>query len=177
MPSGVFYAEGRRVKIDQIDLKLSEPEEWRICRSCNYAVRGIQPEAHTKACPRCNDSMWSDQGRLRRMLRLRQVMASTSDRKSRFGDDREDRSTSFFQRHLLVDFNPEFREKTFLIKDKEFPFGIEYICRTSFREVNLGESLSIGETVELAGQRFTTQGFRVCKSCGKVMRGVELRII
>ncbi|MBW4523225.1 MAG: DEAD/DEAH box helicase [Scytolyngbya sp. HA4215-MV1] len=171
VPSGVFYAEGRRVKIDQIDLKLSEPEEWRICRSCNYAVRGIQPEAHTKVCPRCNDSMWSDQGRLRRMLRLRQVMASTSDRKSRFGDDREDRSTSFFQRHLLVDFKPEFREKTFLIKDKEFPFGIEYICRTSFREVNLGESLSIGETVELAGQRFTTQGFRVCKSCGKVMRG------
>ncbi|MBI4783026.1 MAG: DEAD/DEAH box helicase [Oscillatoriophycideae cyanobacterium NC_groundwater_1537_Pr4_S-0.65um_50_18] len=171
VPSGVFYAEGRRVKIDQIDLKLSEPEEWRLCRSCNYTVRSIQPEAHTKACPRCNDSMWSDQGRLRRMLKLRQVMASTSDRKSRFGDDREDRSTSFFQRHLLVDFQPEFREKTFLIKDKEFPFGIEYIARTSFREVNLGESLSIGETVELAGHRFTTQGFRICRSCGKVMRG------
>jgi len=171
VPSGVFYAEGRRVKIDQIDLKLSEPEEWRICRSCNYAVRSIQPEAHTKACPRCSDSMWSDQGQLRRMLRLRQVMASTSDRKSRFGDDREDRNTSFFQRHLLVDFQPEFREKTFLIKDKEFPFGIEYIARTSFREVNLGESSSTDETVQLAGQRFTTQGFRVCKSCGKVMRG------
>jgi len=171
VPSGVFYAEGRRVKIDQIDLKLSEPEEWRICRSCNYAVRGIQPEAQTKACPRCGDTMWSDRGRLRRMLRLRQVMASTSDRQSRFGDDSEDRSTAFFQRHLLVDFAPEYREKTFLVKDKDFPFGIEYICRTSFREVNLGESLSIGETVELAGRRFTTQGFRVCRSCGKVMHG------
>ena len=171
VPSGVFYAEGRRVKIDQIDLKLSEPKEWRLCRSCNYSVLADLPEAHTKACPRCGDSMWSDQGRLRRMLKLRQVMASTSDRKSRFGDDREDRSTSFFERHLLVDFQPEFREKTFLIKDKEFPFGIEYIARTSFREINLGESLSIGETVELAGQRSTTQGFRVCRSCGKVMRG------
>ncbi len=171
VPSGVFYAEGRRVKIDQIDLKLSEPEEWRICRSCNYAVRAIQPQAHAKVCERCGDAMWSDRGQLRRMLRLRQVMASTSDRKSRFGDDREDRSTAFFQRHLLVDFTPEYREKTFLVKDKEFPFGIEYICRTSFREINLGESLSIGETVELAGQRFTTQGFRICRSCGKVMHG------
>lgn len=171
VPSGVFYAEGRRVRIDQIDLKLSEPEEWRLCRSCNYTVRGIHPEAQMRTCPRCGDTMWSDQGRLRRMLRLRQVMASTSDRKSRFGDDREDRNTSFFQRHLLVDFQPEFREKTFLIKDKAFPFGMEYIARTSFREVNLGESLSIGETVELAGQKFTTQGFRVCRSCGKVMRG------
>ena len=175
VPSGVFYAEGRKVKIDQIDLKLSEPEDWRICRSCNYAVQAIQPETSAKTCPRCSDAMWSDQGQLRRMLRLRQVMATTSDQKSRFGDDSEDRNSAFFQRHLLVDFNPDYREKTFLIKakDKEqaFPFGFEYISQTTFREINLGESLANGESVSLAGQRFTTQGFKVCRSCGKVMRG------
>ncbi len=173
VPSGVFYAEGRRVTIDQIDLKLSEPEDWRMCRSCSYTVRTTQPEANAPSCPRCGDSMWRDQGRVRRMLRLRQVMASTSDKGSRFGDDREDRNTGFFQRHLLVDFEAKDREKTFLIQDKEFPFGIEYISRTNFREVNLGESLSTGESVELSGQRFTTRGFRVCKSCGKVMKGNE----
>jgi DEAD/DEAH box helicase domain-containing protein len=170
VPSGVFYAEGRRVKIDQIDLKLSEPEDWRICRSCNYSVRAIQPEAHEKTCPRCGDTMWSDQGRVRRMLRLRQVMANTSDKDSRFGDDSEDRSPSFFQRHLLVDFEPEYRDKTFLVQDKEFPFGFEFISCTGLREVNLGESLSIGEKVDIGGKHFTTQGFRVCRSCGKVMR-------
>ena len=174
VPSGVFYAEGRKVKIDQIDLKLSEPEDWRICRSCNYAIQAIQPEASTKACPRCSDAMWSDQGQLRRMLRLRQVMATTSDQKSRFGDDSEDRNSAFFQRHLLVDFDPAYREKTFLVKEEakeqEFPFGFEYISQTTFREINLGESLASGESVSLAGQRFTTQGFKVCRSCGKVMR-------
>ncbi|MGQ4650336.1 DEAD/DEAH box helicase [Lyngbya aestuarii] len=171
VPSGVFYAEGRRVKIDQIDLKLSQPEEWRICRSCNYATLAFQPEAQQKACPRCGDVMWSDRGRLRQMLRLRQVMASTSDKHSRFGDDSEDRNTAFFQRHLLIDFSSQFREKTFLVDDPDFPFGFEYISRTSFREINLGESLATGETVEIAGQRFTTQGFRVCRNCGKVMKG------
>ncbi|MGB3494947.1 MAG: DEAD/DEAH box helicase [Elainellaceae cyanobacterium] len=170
VPSGVFYAEGRRVKIDQIDLRLSSPEDWRICRSCNYAVQNFKPEAHEKTCPRCGDSMWSDHGRIRRMLRLRQVMATTADKDSRFGDDSEDRNTAFFQRHLLVDFEPEFREKTYLVSDKEFPFGFEYISRTSFRELNMGEPLGSGETVELAGRKFSTQGFQICRSCGKVMR-------
>lgn len=171
VPSGVFYAEGRKVKIDQIDLKLSEPEDWRICRSCNYAIQAIEPEASSKACPRCSDAMWSDQGQLRRMLRLRQVMATTSDKGSRFGDDSEDRNSSFFQRHLLVDFDPAYREKTFLVKEKDFPFGFEYISQTTFREINLGESLANGESVSLAGRQFTTHGFKVCRSCGKVMRG------
>ncbi len=170
VPSGVFYAEGRKVRIDQIDLRLSEPEDWRLCRNCNYSVRAFQPEAHHKICPRCGDGMWSDQGRLRRMVRLRQVMATTSDRDSRFGDDSEDRTPGFFQRHMLVDFDPETREKTYRVKEKDFPFGIEYISRTLFREVNFGEIQSFGETVEFAGQRFTTQGFQVCRGCGKVLR-------
>ncbi len=169
VPSGIFYAEGRRVKIDQIDLRLSEPEDWRICRSCNYSIRTIETIAQHKSCPRCGDPMWSDQGQVKRMLRLRQVMATTSDKDSRFGDDSEDRSTAFFQRHLLVDFSPDYREKTFLIKDRDFPFGFEYISRTSFREINLGESQSTGDTVAIAGHKYKSQGFQVCGSCGKVM--------
>ena len=171
VPSGVFYAEGRRVKIDQVDLKLSEPEEWRFCRSCNYSIRNAEPEAKQKTCPRCQDSMWSDQGQVRRMLRLKQVMATTSDRDSRFGDDSEDRNTAFFQRHLLVDFNADFLEKTFLVNDEEFPFGFEYISRTSFREINLGEATVTGEAIAIGGQKYKSQGFRVCRNCGKVMRG------
>ena len=46
-------------------------------------------------------------------------MATTSDKGSRFGDDSEDRNSSFFQRHLLVDFDPVYREKTFLVKEKK----------------------------------------------------------
>ena len=171
VPSGVFYAEGRRVKIDQVDLKLSKPEEWRFCRSCNYSIQTIEPEAQEKVCPRCQDVMWSDQGQARRMLRLRQVMATTSDRDSRFGDDSEDRNTSFFQRHLLVDFDADYREKTFLVSDEEFPFGFEYISRTGFREINLGEPTATGESVTIGGQKYKSQGFRVCRNCGKVMRG------
>lgn len=171
VPNGVFYAEGRRVKIDQIDLKLSEPEEWRLCRSCNYSIRAAEPEGKQKTCPRCNDAMWSDQGQVRRMLRLKQVMATTSDRDSRFGDDSEDRSTAFFQRHLLVDFKPDYREKTFLVKSDEFPFGFEYISRTGFREINLGETSATGDIITMGGKKYKSPGFRICRDCGKVMQG------
>jgi len=173
VPSGVFYAEGRRVKIDQIDLKLSEPENWRICPSCNYTVRAIEPEASNKSCPRCNDNMWSDHGQLLRMLRLRQVMATTSDRDSRFGDDRDERNPSFFQRHLLVDFSQDYLEKTFSVKEKDFPFGFEYISKTNFREINLGETNLTGEPLKIAGYRYHSKGFSVCSSCGKIIKGED----
>lgn len=73
--------------------------------------------------------MWSDSGRLRSMFRLRQVVATTADRDSRFGDDNEERNAAFFQRSLLVDSEPEYREQTYLVADPEFPFGFEYISR------------------------------------------------
>ena len=32
-PENAFYAEGRKFTIDQVDVKLSEPELWRLCPS------------------------------------------------------------------------------------------------------------------------------------------------
>jgi DEAD/DEAH box helicase domain-containing protein len=171
VPSGVFYAEGRKVKIDQIDLKLSEPADWRICRSCSYTTLNTTEIAQLKTCPRCGDNMWQDSGRIRRMLRLKQVMASTSDKNSRFGDDSDERSPAFFERHLSVDFEPESCEETFLVSDKEFPFGFEYIAKANFREINLGASANTGSSLEMAGRKYSTQGFKVCRDCGKVMQG------
>ncbi|MGK7913149.1 MAG: DEAD/DEAH box helicase [Synechococcus sp.] len=170
VPSGVFYAEGRRVKIDQVDLRLSEPEDWRICRNCSFSTQAFTSAGKSKTCPRCGDTMWSDRGRVRRMMRLRQVMASNADRKSRFGDDSDDRATSFFQRQLLVDFEPEYRDRTYAIADKDFPFGFEYISRTNFREINFGEPQGVGESFDVAGHKMKVHGFQVCNRCGKVMR-------
>ena len=42
------------------------------------------------------------------------VMATTGDRKSRIGDDRDDRNPSFFSNQLLADFAPEVQEKSYL---------------------------------------------------------------
>lgn len=114
VPGGTFYAEGRKVKIDQVDLQLSKPQNWRFCPKCSYAIDAALPQGKQKTCPRCHHSLWSDQGQVRKMLELQQVFARTSDKDSRFGDDTEDRQTTFFQRSLLVDFEPENCERTLL---------------------------------------------------------------
>ena len=35
-PANTFYAEGRRVKIDQVDMSVSEVETWRFCNICSH---------------------------------------------------------------------------------------------------------------------------------------------
>jgi DEAD/DEAH box helicase domain-containing protein len=168
VPSGSFYAEGRRVDIDQIDLNLSQIEEWRFCRNCSFAVSTLEDTAHQKTCPRCGDVMWSDEGRKRKMIRLRQVMATTGDRRSRIGDDRDERTPAFFTKSLLADFDPAAREETYVFEDEEFPFGFEFIKTATFREVNFGEATTQGEKVEIAGEARPRNGFKVCRHCGKV---------
>ncbi|MBW4532661.1 MAG: DEAD/DEAH box helicase [Pleurocapsa minor HA4230-MV1] len=168
VPSSTFYAEGRKVRVDQIDVKLSEIEEWRFCRNCSYATLNIHKTADQKTCPRCGDTMWADEGRKRKMIRLRQVMATTGDRKSRIGDDRDDRNPSFFSNQLLADFAPEAREKSYLIDSEEFPFGFEFLSRVNFREINFGQITNQAETVEIAGEARPRGGFKICRECGKV---------
>ncbi|MCG6134004.1 MAG: DEAD/DEAH box helicase [Nostoc sp. LLA-1] len=172
-PSGVFYAEGNRVKIDQIDLNISKIEEWRLCRNCSYAAATILDAAKEPACPRCGDRMWLDAGRKRKMIRLRQVIATTNARESRIGDDKDERQPAFFTQQMLVDFEPEAREKTFVIKNDEFPFGFEFISRVTFREVNFGEGNSQSENFEVAGVNRPRPGFRICRHCGKVQTDPE----
>ena len=102
------------------------------------------------------------------MVRLRQVMATTGDRKSRIGDDRDDRNPSFFSHQLLADFAPEVREKSYLIDAEEFPFGFEFLSRVNFREINFGQITNQAETVEIAGEARPRGGFKICRECGKV---------
>ncbi|NJN09401.1 MAG: DEAD/DEAH box helicase [Richelia sp. RM1_1_1] len=172
-PSNVFYAEGKRVTIDQIDLNLSKIDEWRLCRNCSYAAPAILEVAKQSTCPRCGDTMWSDKGRKRKMVRLRQVMATSNARESRIGDDRDERHPAFFTQQMLVDFEPEAREKTFVVQNDEFPFGFELISRVTFREVNFGEGNSQTENFEIAGVSRPRPGFRICCHCGKVQTDPE----
>ena len=37
VPDSVFYVSEHKINIEQIDLKLSTPSEWRMCPSCHYS--------------------------------------------------------------------------------------------------------------------------------------------
>ncbi|MEQ8225978.1 MAG: helicase-related protein, partial [Candidatus Eremiobacterota bacterium] len=51
-PSNRFYAEGRSVEVDQIDLNISESEEWQFCDNCSY-MEDVRKHSHKSKCPQC----------------------------------------------------------------------------------------------------------------------------
>jgi DEAD/DEAH box helicase domain-containing protein len=171
VPDGQFFAQGRRVKVDQVDPSLNQPERWRFCPSCSYACRGTDDDFNRKECPRCGTSGYADQGQIKEMTKLKQVQATTEDARSRFGDDTDERNPLFFQRELLILPDLNRREISLAIEDEEFPFGVEYLASTTFREINFGEQAAVGQSHSIAGKALKVRGFELCRSCGKVQHG------
>lgn len=165
-PANTFYAEGRKVKIDQVDMSVSEIETWRFCNNCSHRELLIGGE-EKEVCVKCGNPMWGDAGQKRLMLRMRQVFASTSDRKSRISDDSDDRDPVFFNRQMLVEFDDKHVIDAFKV-DADFPFGFDFLSNVDFCEINFGEKTDIGEKISIAGVELPRKGFSLCRVCGKV---------
>ncbi len=166
-PASTFYAGGRKVVIDQVDMKLSDLEDWRFCDACSHMERLDSGDTKT-VCPVCGSTLWMDAGQKRQMIRLRQVYASTSDRASRIGDDRDERTPLFFNRQMLVDFKGGDVAGAWKLDTEDVPFGFEFLRKVTFRDINFGERSPFGEQVSIAGKELPRTGFKLCKFCGKV---------
>ena len=168
-PGSDFYAGGRKVRIDQVDVTTADVEEWRFCDDCHHAERTALGNELT-ACSACNSSNWCDEGQIFRMLRMRQVFAGAPDRESRIRDDQDDRTPRFFQRQMLVDLNESDRLGAWKLDTPELPFGFEFLTRATFREVNFGEFSDQGNKTLIGGREGVRRGFQICGRCGKVQQ-------
>jgi DEAD/DEAH box helicase domain-containing protein len=165
-PANTFYAEGRKIKVDQVDMTVSEVETWRFCDNCSHKEL-VEAGKENESCPNCGSSMWGDSGQKKLMLRMRQVFASTSDRKSRISDDSDDRDPLFYNKQILVEFDENHIMSAFKV-DADFPFGFDFLSKVDFCEINFGERTEIGEKSTIAGVELPRQGFALCRVCGKV---------
>ena len=167
-PENRFYANQRRVEVDQINMALASLETWRLCPSCHHMQNlMVQPDAHV-ACPRCGDPMWADQAQRRELLRFRQAIANSDDTRVRIDDSAEDREPRFYLRQLLVDFEAADVREAWQLKARDLPFGFEFIARATFRDVNFGELGKPGVDFKVANRESPRPGFRLCRHCGKV---------
>ena len=168
-PTAQFYAGGRRVAIDQVDVEAAEIETWRFCDACSHCAR-IDHEDPSADCPSCRSPGWGEESQRRQLLRLQQVFARTSDRDSRIRDDVEERQPRFFNRNMLPTFREQDRGGAWKLESKSVPFAFEYYRRASFRELNFGDYSDDATKFSIAGQLSARQGFVICKRCGKVQQ-------
>src|SRR5690606_21196133 len=169
-PENRFYANQRRVEVDQINMNLATIETWRFCPSCPHVQNLlVEPDVHP-ACPRCNDPMWADAAQKRTLLRFRQAIATSDDRAVRIDDSAEDREPRFYQRQMLASFRPEHVRIAWKIADERVPFGFEFISRVVFRDINFGELARPGDKFRVADKDAERPGFRLCRHCGRVQK-------
>jgi DEAD/DEAH box helicase domain-containing protein len=167
-PESIFYASNRKVEITRVEMAKGENlEHWRLCPSCNFSeqILGIDQDA---TCPRCNDPMWADQSQLIPMVRLKQVYANTSEDKAFIDDGSDTREPTFFNRQMLIDFDPEDITEAYAMKTETKPFGFEFIKKASFKEINFGKQGGSDQVFNVAGKELARPGFRLCKECGTV---------
>ncbi|MFZ2654342.1 MAG: DUF1998 domain-containing protein, partial [Victivallales bacterium] len=175
-PGSNFYAEGRKVTIDQINMKLAEVEEWRLCDSCPHMELVAKNPTPSPQCPNCGSSRWSDIGQKRKMLRMRQVIATTYDRESRIYDDSDERKNQYYQKNMMVNFQESDIGEAYKIDDEGIPFGFEYLKHADFREINFGSTGFLDpDKMLVAGKEYGRRGFEICPSCGKVKKNGEIK--
>ena len=170
VPDSVFYVSEHKINIEQIDLKLSTPSEWRMCPSCHYSEDVTLSGDKHSACPRCGDPYWADVQQKQSLLKLRQVYARANSRYDRIGDDSDQREPKFFRRQLLIDIDPKNCRNAMRIDNPEVPFGFEFVRSASLREVNFGEQFGEHNNFSVAGQTSVRNGFQICRHCGMVRR-------
>lgn len=172
-PENRFYANQRRVEVDQINMNLAKAEDWRFCPSCHHMQNLVkEPDVHMQ-CPRCGDAMWSDAAQRRTLLRFKQAIANSNDTEVRIDDSAEDREPKYYVRQLMADFVRENIREAWRINTGDLPFGFEFITRVTFRDVNFGELAKPGEAFKVADKESSRPGFRLCKHCGKVQKPVK----
>jgi DEAD/DEAH box helicase domain-containing protein len=169
-PENRFYANQRRVEVDQINMNLAKTEDWRFCPSCHHMQNlAIELDVHP-TCPNCGDPMWSDGGQRRVLLRFRQAIANSNDTDVRIDDSSEDREPKYYVRQLMADFQPASIREAWQIPTGGTPFGFEFISRVTFRDVNFGELAKPGDAFKVADKESQRPGFSLCRYCGKVQK-------
>ena len=167
-PGNVFYVEGRRLVVDQVGLGISPVERWHFCDQCGNMERVSEQRTRQEECPQCGSRNWADASLTHDLVRLRQVVSTVIDRKSRAQDQRDEREREFFNRHESVLDSENTTREAFKVKGAAIPFGFEFVQKVTFRVVNLGGEEDGAQSFRLGGRQVSTNGFILCPDCGKV---------
>ena len=167
-PNNSFYAEGKKLTIDRLDVKTAQPDKWRLCPNCSY-MELYDSTKHVAACPRCGSMAWADNGQVNEMLKIQMVYSSDDYKNTLIGDESDDRANVFYNKKLLVDVDEEHDiVSAYRMDNDDFAFGYEFVRKADIKEINFGESDKLGPKLTVAGDEQVRKGFKICRHCGKI---------
>lgn len=165
-PGQFFYANGRQVQIDRIEIGKDDLTRWTFCPACSHVAGRIEGE-DSRTCPVCGDEMWSDTGSEHDVVQLKSVISVDAEEKAaiRDGDQRDQRQ---FDRVLMPFHGPEdIASSWFTSRETGAPFGFEFLPNCTFRDFNFGPKSALPGP-KIAGERRPAQPFRICRHCGSL---------
>ncbi|OBF21617.1 helicase [Mycobacterium kubicae] len=168
-PGAYFYAGGKRVEIDAVDVGPASQPLWRrtrLCPSCGWGSTDV--ETNLPSCPRCHNPAVADSGAIHKVLALQKVSAVHRLDDALIDDEADDRTRTFFSTVAGVDIAPSDITKAWRLKDQVF--GAEYARSAIIRTLNLGLGDALGNQVDIAGETLGAAGFNTCAHCGVVAR-------
>ena len=170
-PDQIFYADGREVRINRLEIGKDDMVSWRFCQRCAHVAHTGEDtaDASRDTCPNCADPMWSDEGSLHRVVELKTAVAFTSEEKAVIRDA-DDRQQEQYERSLV----PRYRSDHILTswastgEETSTPFGYEFIAPCDFTDFNFGKRADAPTGPMVAGEQLKAVQFRLCRFCGHV---------
>ena len=167
-PESSFYANRHVLRVDQLAVSEGSFERWRFCPECGHAeLASINPLAD--ACPHCGNPYFGDSGRIKTLIRTRELTAVADGKRDRISDDREERRYEPMASHLLIDVDRKDVKSAWTLP--KTAFGFEFLSRVTVREINFGPAAAGAAAPFRAGGINCPQtGFKLCRHCGKIWR-------
>ena len=161
-----FYANGREVIIDRLDLNKQDLSIWRFCQSCSHVELQATAEELSN-CPRCGDDMWDDMGSSHETVELKTVIAVTKEQQAAIRDT-DDRQQKQYDRTMVPFYGPNEIEASWYAESENgsLPFGFEFIAPCAFRDFNFGARAAAPVGPKISGQERSSRPFRICRHCG-----------
>ncbi|MFW6023722.1 MAG: helicase-related protein, partial [Myxococcota bacterium] len=168
-PFNTFYAQARRVRVDNLDVGArrgrkgqGQIEPWQLCSSCGH-MRPVARLGPSPSCPSCGAGDFREQGRRRDLVKIDTVFAHSRQRDAVFSDESEERERQSYVAERWFDVDTRHVREALL--DLGTPFGFELLGRVTIREINFGrEAMAQAQTV--GGREVPDVAFEVCEQCG-----------
>jgi len=165
-PGNYFYANGKKVRIDGIQVSKDHLKVWRFCPDCSW--HELESDQTSDRCPACGSDDWNEIGQTLQMVRLSEVKSTSYERKSRIDDSRDERHKEEFEIKTHVKFNDQDIQTAYQSSTEGISFGFEFIQKCHFTYINHGLKFSDApRKMRVSGQETRISSFNICTECGK----------